>query len=115
LGHDRNPLGVHLMARYLLSAGHMDWFLKTRTASLLAAFLTTLPALAHPGHYHPPGEEDEFDTLLADWFHLHGWLEAGLALAALAAVLVFRASSRRSVRFAAALTFGAGLALIAAI
>lgn len=92
----------------------MDYFFKTRTAMLLVAFLTTMQALAHPGHYHPPGEEDEFDALRADWFHLHGWLELGLALAALAAVLVFRRAERRSVRFAAAIAFGGALSIIAA-
>jgi len=36
-----------------------------------AAALGLLPALAsaHPGHYHPPGEEDEFDAFTAGLIH----------------------------------------------
>lgn len=71
-------------------------------------------ASAHPGHYHPPGEQDEFDSLRADWFHLHGWWEVSLALTALIAVAVFRMNHKRSVRVGAALIFGGSLALIAA-
>ena len=44
--------------------------------------------MAHPGHFHP-GEEDEFDALRANFLHLHGNLEIGLAALALAAVVVF--------------------------
>jgi hypothetical protein len=86
-----------------------------RATSLAAAswFLTQLCASAHPGHYHPPGEDDEFDTFRADWLHVHGWFEMSLALLALAAVVVFRMNSRRSVRVGAALAFGGSLALIA--
>lgn len=71
-------------------------------------------ASAHPGHYHPPGEGDEFDALRADWLHLHGWLEIPLVMLALAAVIVFRMNRRRGVRIGAALAFGGSLALIAA-
>lgn len=75
--------------------------------------LTSMAASAHPGHYHPPGEEDEFDALRADWFHLHGWLEITLAVTALAAVIVFQKSRRSGIRIGAALAFGGSLALIA--
>lgn len=76
--------------------------------------LTSMAASAHPGHYHPPGEEDEFDALRADWLHLHGWFEITLALTALAAVIVFQTSRRSGIRIGAALAFGGSLALIAA-
>jgi urease accessory protein len=38
---------------------------------LVAAGLCFLPALAaaHPGHYHPPGEDDEFDALTNGFLH----------------------------------------------
>lgn len=38
---------------------------------LLTAGLCSLPAIAaaHPGHYHPPGEEDEFDTFANGLLH----------------------------------------------
>lgn len=71
-------------------------------------------ASAHPGHYHPPGEEDEFDSLRSDWLHLHGWWEVSLALTALISVAVFRMNRKRSIRVGAALIFGGSLALIAA-
>ncbi|WP_367870797.1 hypothetical protein [Luteolibacter sp. Populi] len=82
---------------------------------LLFGLLVFLPAIAvaHPGHYHP-GEEDEFDQLRADHFHLHGYLEIGLATLALAAYAVFRFHSNRKVRIGAALALGGSLALIAA-
>jgi hypothetical protein len=94
---------------------HMKRLSKPLAAFLVPAllFLTQLCASAHPGHYHPPGEEDEFDALRADWLHLHGWLETSLALLALAAVVVLRTSSRRGVRMGAALALGGSLALIA--
>lgn len=76
--------------------------------------LGQITCMAHPGHYHPPGEEDEFDALRADWLHLHGWLEIALAAVALVAMLVFRMNPRRGVRIGAALAFGGYLALIAA-
>jgi hypothetical protein len=83
---------------------------------LVARLLAFLPALAaaHPGHYHPPGEDDEFDQLRADYLHLHGPLEIGLAAVALAAVVLFKRNPDRKVRLAAALAFGGSLALIAA-
>lgn len=88
---------------------------KLLAASLVPAllFVTQLCASAHPGHYHPPGEEDEFDALRADWLHLHGWLEISLALLALAAVVVLRTTPRPGVRIGAALALGGSLALIA--
>jgi hypothetical protein len=83
-------------------------------AILAFTFLAALSALAHPGHYHPPGEGDEFDALQAGWLHLHGWWEISFALAAVAAVAVFAFNGNRRVRMAAALAFGGSLALIAA-
>ena len=76
--------------------------------------LTSMAASAHPGHYHPPGEEDEFDALRADWLHLHGWFEITMVLIAVAAVISFQTSRRGAVRIGAALAFGGSLALIAA-
>lgn len=92
----------------------MKVFSKLHAVSLPLVLLvfTQLPALAHPGHYHP-GEEDEFDALRANWLHLHGWLEAGLAVVALAAVVMFFMNSRPVVRVGAALAFGGSLAFIA--
>lgn len=90
--------------------------LQNPLAALIAPaiwFLTILCASAHPGHYHPPGEDDEFDAFRADWLHVHGWFEISLALLAIAAVVVFRMSPRRGVRIGAALAFGGSLALIA--
>jgi hypothetical protein len=84
-----------------------------RSIARLLAFLPAI-ALAHPGHYHPPGEEDEFDQLRADYFHLHGPLEIGLAAVALGAVVLFKLNPSRKVRLAAAFAFGGSLALIAA-
>jgi hypothetical protein len=85
----------------------------TALLTLVLGLLTALPALAHPGHYHP-GEEDEFDALRANYLHLHGALEISLALVALAAVVVFKINKNRRVRVAAAFAFGGSLALIAA-
>lgn len=59
-------------------------------------------ALAHPGHFHP-GEEDEFDALLSNFLHLHGYLEFGLAALALAAAVLFFTNRNRPVRLAAAI------------
>ena len=80
----------------------------------LIAFLPAI-AFAHPGHYHPPGEDDEFDQVRADYLHLHGYLEIGLMAVAVAAIAVFRFHSNRKVRIAAAVAFGGSLALIAAL
>jgi hypothetical protein len=88
-------------------------FLNALRASLVALFLLPALAMAHPGHYHP-GEEDEFDALRADYLHLHGFWEIGLALLALAAVVVFKMNKNRGVRVAAAFAIGGSLALIAA-
>ena len=86
-----------------------------RLQGALLACLLLLPALAsaHPGHYHPE-EEDEFDQFRADYFHLHGYLEIGLAAVALAAAVLWRFHSSRRVKIAAAIAFGGSLALIAA-
>ncbi|WP_193213543.1 hypothetical protein [Luteolibacter marinus] len=72
----------------------------------LARLLVFLPAVAaaHPGHYHP-GEEDEFDALRADWLHLHGPLEIGLAATAAAAAVAFKLSPNRKVKLGAAVAF----------
>lgn len=80
----------------------------------VAFFTTITTATAHPGHYHPPGEDDEFNALRADWFHLHGWLELSLALVALAASVLFVMNRRLAVRVGAAVAFGGCIALIAA-
>jgi hypothetical protein len=85
----------------------------TRTLARLLAFLPAI-ALAHPGHYHPPGEEDEFDQMRADFLHLHGPLEIVLAAVALGAAVLFKRNPNRKVRLAAACAFGGSLALIAA-
>jgi hypothetical protein len=85
----------------------------TRTLARLLAFLPAI-ALAHPGHYHPPGEEDEFDQFRADFLHLHGPLEIVLAAVALGAAVLFKRNPNRKVRLAAACAFGGSLALIAA-
>ena len=84
---------------------------KCRLAMLV---LVTLPvvAMAHPGHYHP-GEEDEFDAMRANFLHLHGAWEIGLALLALTAVVVFKINKNRRVRMAAAFAIGGSLALLA--
>jgi hypothetical protein len=94
----------------------MKRFPRFSTVALAPVFwlLAVVFAAAHPGHHHPPGEEDEFDAFRAEWLHLHGWLEISLALLALAAVVVFRINPRRGVRIGAALAFGGSLALIAA-
>lgn len=83
--------------------------------ALMVFLLSTVAALAHPGHYHPPGEGDEFDAVRANWLHLHGWLEISLALVALGSLFLFGLNRRRAVRIGAAMAFGGSLALIAAI
>ena len=95
---------------------HTRNFFKTQgicRSAILAILAFPSLAMAHPGHFHP-GEEDEFDALRANFLHLHGSLEIGLALLALAAVGVFMFNKNRRVRTAAALAFGGSLALIAA-
>ena len=83
---------------------------------LFLALVLTVPftAAAHPGHYHP-GEEDEFDQLRADYFHLHGYLEVGLAALAVAAVAVLRFHANRTVKIGAAIALGGSLVLIVAL
>lgn len=94
----RNPFGSHGIIRSAIIA--------------LLSFPSLL--MAHPGHHHP-GEEDEFDALRANFLHLHGNLEIGLAALALAAVVVFGISRKRPVRIAAAIAFGGSLALLSAV
>jgi hypothetical protein len=84
-----------------------------RLFAALAAFLPALAA-AHPGHYHPPGEDDEFDQFRADWFHLHGLSEFFLAAVLIGSLLVFRLHKNRKVRIGALLAFGGSLTLLAA-
>jgi len=81
--------------------------------AILAILAFPSLAVAHPGHFHP-GEEDEFDAIRANFLHLHGSLEIGLAILALTSVAVFTINKNRRVRTAAALAFGGSLALIAA-
>jgi hypothetical protein len=78
--------------------------------------LALLPAIAtaHPGHYHPPGEDDEFDQFRADWLHLHGWMEVTLVVMLVASVLLFHFNKSRKVRIGAVIAFGGSLALLAA-
>lgn len=85
-------------------------------SNYLAAALCLIPtlAMAHPGHHHP-GEEDEFDAFRANFFHLHGYLEIGLATLSLASVGLFLMNRNRPVRIAAAITISGSLATIAAL
>lgn len=83
-----------------------------RTAVLTLLSIPSL-VIAHPGHFHP-GEEDEFDALRANFLHLHGAWEMGLALLALTSVAVFQINKSRRIRMAAVVAFGGSLALIAA-
>lgn len=83
-----------------------------KSVSRILAFLPAL-ASAHPGHYHPPDEVDEFDQLRADWLHLHGFIEIGLAATLVASMLLFHFHKNRAVRIGAALAFGGSLALLA--
>ena len=89
---------------------------RRRFARVSAAALALLPALAsaHPGHYHPPGEDDEFAKLRADWLHLHGFLEISLAAVALVSIAVMGLHKNRKVRLGAMFALGGSLALIAA-
>ncbi|QJE96876.1 hypothetical protein [Luteolibacter luteus] len=86
-----------------------------RMQRLLFAFVLFVPSIlaAHPGHYHP-GEEDEFDQLRADYFHLHGYLEIGLAAVALVAIGLLHFHSSRKVKIGAAIAFSSSVALIVA-
>ena len=83
---------------------------------LLFGLFAILPAIvaAHPGHYHPPGEDDEFDQFRADWLHLHGWVEVTLAATLVTSVLLFHFNKSRKVRIGAVIAFGGSLALLAA-
>jgi hypothetical protein len=87
-----------------------------RLQKLLLASVLLVPAIlsAHPGHYHPD-EEDEFDQLRADYFHLHGYLEIGLAAVALVAIGLLHFHSNRKVKIGAAIAFSGSLALIVAL
>lgn len=89
---------------------------KRLISRLSAGFLAFLPAVAaaHPGHYHPPGEDDEFDQFRADWLHLHGMTEFFLAAVLVGSLLVFRMHKNRKVRIGAIVAFGGSLTLLAA-
>jgi hypothetical protein len=79
--------------------------------ALLLGF--TSMASAHPGHYHPPDETDEFDMLRANFLHLHGMLEISAACIALAAVVVYKMNRKKHVRIATAIVFGSALTFLA--
>ncbi len=81
------------------------------THALLFCFSTS--ASAHPGHYHPPDETDEFDMLRANFLHLHGMLEISVACIALAAVVVYKLNRKKHVRIATAIVFGSALTFLA--
>ncbi len=55
---------------------------------LCATALGFLPSLAaaHPGHYHPPGEDDEFDAITGALHALPDWQSILLAAAALGVI-----------------------------
>lgn len=79
-------------------------------SGLSAAGLGLLPALAaaHPGHYHPPGEDDEFDALTTGFLHpLTGMDHLILAIAAGYLAFSWRAGKARIACF----TFIASLAI----
>ena len=79
-------------------------------AATSAAVLGLLPALAsaHPGHYHPPGEEDEFDAVTAGLLHPATGMDH-LLLALAAGWLIFSFPKAKAVlpsAFLAALAIG---------
>lgn len=84
-------------------------------AALCCWLATWSVSLAHPGHYHPPGEDDEFNALRADWIHLHGWVEPCLIAAAVASAIAFFMVRRTHLRVGAAVLCGGSLALLAAL
>jgi urease accessory protein len=52
------------------------------TAGIASFLIPTAVAFGHPGHYHPPGEIDEFDSLVAGFQHPFSGLDhMALALA----------------------------------
>jgi hypothetical protein len=83
-------------------------------AGCLASAFCLLPSLAyaHPGHHHPV-VDDGLGALRANFLHLHGNLEIGLAACALAAVIVISMARKTPLRVAAALTFCGSLGLLA--
>ena len=68
------------------SSSHLPRFLNlTRWIFATLVFFPAL-LLAHPGHYHPPDETDEFDFLRSTFFHSHGawdFVFVGIALCSL--------------------------------
>ncbi len=100
-----------------------------------AAGLALLPAIAaaHPGHYHPPGEDDEFDAIAAGLAHpltgldhlllaiAAGWLalswkdgKARVPAAAFIASLALGALAGRGVQAGAVLEVAISATLLAA-
>lgn len=62
--------GIHALPQRIMKS--LSPLLTSRPAArLIALALGLLPAaaMAHPGHYHPPGEEDEFDAISAGIMH----------------------------------------------
>ncbi len=59
-------------------------------AALSAVGLGLLPAIAaaHPGHYHPPGEEDEFDAFASGLQMLPNWQSILIAAAIVGTIAV---------------------------
>lgn len=49
----------------------------TRFSQFVVAGVCLVPgfALAHPGHYHPPGEDDEFDAITTGFLHPLGGMD----------------------------------------
>jgi ABC-type uncharacterized transport system permease subunit len=68
-------------------------FLSGLSAAVLG-FLPTLAA-AHPGHYHPPGEDDEFDALTVALHSLPNW-QSLVPAAALLGVIALVARKHNS-------------------
>lgn len=89
--------------------------LRQKTAVAFSTALVSFSSLAsaHPGHYHPPGEDDEFAQLRSDWLHLHGYTEIILAAIVLGSALLFHFNKNRPVRIGALLAFGGSLTLLA--
>ena len=80
-----------------------------RPAAWLAAWVP-VAALAHPGHYHPPGETDEFDSFVAGFAHPWSGLDhllLALAVGWIAASFARRHMSVSALAFIATVAVGA--------
>jgi urease accessory protein len=133
-------LGTSL-AQNLVLSGHDDFMNKsscsfsTRLSRLILSGICLAPglALAHPGHYHPPGEDDEFDAITTGFLHplsgldhlilalAVGWLafswkggKARLPFSAFLISLVSGAFIGRGLNLGAGLEMALALTLIAA-